>query len=51
MYIMNMMYAMYMKYTKIQGYENMMNIWGDADGMTAMSYATPSDETEASKTR
>lgn len=51
MYIMNMMYAMYIKDIKIQRYKNTMNIWGDADGMIAMPYATPGDETWANKTR
>lgn len=31
MYIMNMIYAMYIKDTRIQGYENMMDIWGYVD--------------------
>lgn len=31
MYIMNMMYAMYIKDTKIQEYKNTMNILGDED--------------------
>ena len=45
MYIMNMMYAMYIKDTRIQGYENMMDIWGDVDGMMAMPCSTLGDET------
>lgn len=31
MYIMNMMYAMYIKDTKIQEYKNTMNILSDED--------------------
>lgn len=31
MYIMNMMYAMYIKDIKIQEYKNTMNILGDED--------------------
>ena len=48
---MNMMYAMYIKDTRIQGYEDTMNILGDVDGMIAMPCATPGDETGANKTR
>lgn len=52
MYIMNMMYAMYIKDIKIQRYKDTMNIWGDVDGMIAMPCATPDDETGgANKTR
>lgn len=51
MYIMNMIYAMYIKDTRIQEYENMMDIWGDVDGMIATLRATLGDETGANKTR
>ena len=47
MYIMNMMYAMYIKDTRIQGYENTMDIWDDVN----VAIATPDDETGTSKTR
>ena len=51
MYIMNMMYAIYIKDTRIQGYENTMDICGDVDRAMAMSCATPGDEALMSKTR
>lgn len=37
---MNMMYAMYIKDTRIQGYENTMDIWDDVN----VAIATPDDE-------
>lgn len=36
---MNMMYAMYIKDTRIQGYEDMMDIYGDAGDGDVMCYA------------
>lgn len=47
MYIMNMMYAIYIKDTRIQEYENTMDIWDDVN----VAIATPDDETGTSKAR
>lgn len=38
---MNMMYAMYIKDIKMQGYKDMMDIWVHMDVVMAMSCATP----------